>query len=86
MMPVDPESSGVIAVIFLKLSMREYAYDILAPTYPEKSVKELLAESHLNSIAETLQKSPRIRVFTMRMIHCFLPEKKRGLMPRSKNG
>ena len=99
MMPVDPESSGVIAGIFLKLSMREmlmaahkekslpgfpeyqwgnrnelygkfdklsmreYAYDILAPTYPEKSVKELLAESHLNSIAETLQKSPRIRVF-----------------------
>ena len=46
MMPVDPDSSGVITGIFLKLSMREYAYDILVPSYPEKSVKELLAESH----------------------------------------
>lgn len=98
-MPLDPESSRVIAGIFLKLSMREmliaahkenplpgfpeyewgsrnelyrkldklslreYAYDILAPAYPGKSVKELLVDSSLNSIADTLRKSSKIRVF-----------------------
>ena len=46
-----------------KLSLREYAYDILAPAYPGKSVKELLADSSLNSIADTLRKSSKIRVF-----------------------
>lgn len=46
-----------------KVTFKEYAHKILAPTYPGKNVKELLADSHLKSIADTLSRSPKIRVF-----------------------
>ncbi|MBQ4328406.1 MAG: VacJ family lipoprotein [Lentisphaeria bacterium] len=46
-----------------KVTFKEYAHNILAPSYPGRSVEELLADSHLKSIAGTLSKSPKIRVF-----------------------
>lgn len=46
-----------------KVSFEEYAYKLLTPRYPGRSTEELLAESHLKSIENTLRTSPKIRVF-----------------------
>ena len=46
-----------------KVTFKDYAYKILAPSYPEKTVQELFADSHLKSIADTLSRSQKIRVF-----------------------
>jgi ribonuclease R len=41
----------------------EYARELLAPCYPDKTAGELFADSHLHSIEKTLRDSDRIRVF-----------------------
>lgn len=46
-----------------KITFEEYAENILAPCYPDKTLEELFAESHLKSIEKTLLNSPKIRVF-----------------------
>jgi hypothetical protein len=98
-LPLDEETAGVAAGLFLKMSMREmlfavhrekplkgfpeyqwgnrtglyqaldkltfeeYARELLAPCYPDKTAGELFADSHLHSIEKTLRESDRIRVF-----------------------
>jgi hypothetical protein len=46
-----------------KVTFEDYACRILAPFYPDKSVDELLNESSLRAIENTLRNSPKIRVF-----------------------
>ncbi|MBO5667638.1 MAG: VacJ family lipoprotein [Lentisphaeria bacterium] len=46
-----------------KITFQEYAEKLLAPCYPDKTLTDLLADSHLSSLAKTLRHAPNIRVF-----------------------
>lgn len=47
---------------FDRVTFEEYAEKLLTPRYPGRTTAELLADSHLKSIENTLRNSPKIRV------------------------